>query len=267
MLVTAHEDAPRGLTRAVFTGKAMINDTEVVRPCYLASMKWPVSNAKSEIPAPRLMADVPVSVGGSEATPITIAPVQSEVITATVGEKLTIPLQQSVRCEFSGPKMSLNTYGAGFEKAAAFDVSLTADKSEAVLDLAALKVQPGDYTIAFYGSAVAKYSYHPQAVAAAEAVLEAAKVHAAALETEAKTLAENAATEQDQAPAKQDVQEIEAQKKAAEAAVKAAEAAVKAAEQKLAAATNAAKPKDIVDIVVSKPIQIRVTAAAETAEK
>lgn len=262
MLVTAHEDAPRGLTRAVFTGKAIINDSEVVRPCHLASMKWPVPNAKSEIPAPRLMADVPVSVGGSESTPITIAPAQSEIITATVGEKLTIPLQQTVRCEFSGPKMSLNTYGAGFEKAAAFDVSLTADKSEAVLDLAALKVQPGDYTIAFYGSAVAKYSYHPQAVAAAEAVLEAAKVQAAALETEAKSLAENAAaaTEQDQAAAKQAVQDIEARKKAAAAAVK-------AAEQKLAAATNAAKPKDIVDIVVSKPIQIRVEAAAETAKK
>jgi len=250
------------LTRAVFTGRAMINDTEVVRPCRLASMKWPVPNAKSEIPAPRLMADIPVSVGGSEATPITIAAAQDDVVLATVGEKLTIPLSQQVRCEFSGPKMTLNTYGAGFEKAAAFDVSLTADKSEAVLDLAALKVQPGDYTIAFYGSAVAKYSYHPQAVAAAEALLEAAKKEAAAIETEVKSLVENAAaaTEQDQAVAKQAVQEIEARKKAAEAAVK-------AAEQKLTAATNAAKPQDIVDIVVSKPIQIRVAAAAESAEK
>ena len=73
MLITADQNAPRGFTSAQFTGTAMINGTEVVRECRLASMAWPVPNAKSEIPAPRLMADIPVSVGGQEFAPLSIA--------------------------------------------------------------------------------------------------------------------------------------------------------------------------------------------------
>lgn len=54
--------------------------------------------------------------------------------------------------------LQLHTFGAGFEQLPRFDVSLTTDTADAVLDLAALKTPPGDYLIAFYGSAVAKFS-------------------------------------------------------------------------------------------------------------
>jgi len=83
---------------------------------------------------------------------------------AVAGEKLTIPLNQTLRSDFSGATMQLRTMGAGFEGVPGFDVSLTADKSQAVLDLAALKTPPGDYVIAFLGSAVAKYRHHPEAI-------------------------------------------------------------------------------------------------------
>ncbi|MFT5326673.1 MAG: hypothetical protein ACI8P0_004553, partial [Planctomycetaceae bacterium] len=192
MLVTAEQNAPRGLASASFIGKATIGGKEVTRPCRLASMAWPVPNAWSEIPSPRLLADVPISVSGSEFSPLTIASTANKVWEVTAGEKLTLPLIHSRRCDFSGANISLKTFGPGFEGVPAFDASLTAETSEAVLDLAKLKTPPGDYTIAFYGSAVAKYRYNVEAVAAAEAALTQAKLEAETLAAEVKALADAA---------------------------------------------------------------------------
>lgn len=193
MVVTAHQDAPRALASATFTAKAQIDGATVTRPVRLASFSWPIPDSWGEIPHPRLMADVPVSVSGHEFAPLTIAPAKNEVWEATAGEKLTIPLVLTRRSEFSGATMQVRTFGAGFERVPQFDVPLTADAAQAVLDLGALKTPPGDYLIAFYGGAVAKYRDNAQAAAA-----EAAK---------------------------------------------------------------AAPPRDIVDIVVSEPIAIRVKPA------
>ena len=79
--------------------------------------------------------------------------------------------------------------------------------------------------LAFYGSAVAKYRYNPNAVAAAQTALEQAK--------------------QQGLP----------------------DADIQAAEQKLKDVTAKARPRDIVDIVVTKPITIRVHPAAASAEQ
>lgn len=56
--------------------------------------------------------------------------------------------------------MTVKTFGAGFEGTPPFTVPLTADSTQAVLDLAALKTPPGDYVISFYGGAVAQYGAH-----------------------------------------------------------------------------------------------------------
>ena len=262
MLITADQNAPQGLTSANFFARATIDGQAVTRPCRMASMAWPVPNAWSEIPSPRLLADVPVSVCDSEFAPLTIAATEDKVWEVTAGQTLTIPLVQTRRCEFSGKKTSLKTYGAGFENVPAFDIPLDADASEVVLDLAKLKTPPGDYVIAFYGSPVAKYRYHPQAVTAAEAVLDAAKKNAETLAVEAKNLAEAAKTASDE-------QKAEVEKSAQDAAAKqkSAEAAVSAADKQLKAATTKAAPKDIVDIVVSTPISIRVKPAEEVENK
>lgn len=256
MLVTAEQNAPRGLTSASFFGKATIDGKEVTRPCRLASMAWPVPNAWSEIPSPRLLADVPVSVSGSEFAPITIASTEGKVWEVTAGEKLTLPLIHSRRCDFSGANISLKTFGPGFEGVPAFDASLTAETSEAVLDLAKLKTPPGDYTIAFYGSAVAKYRYNVEAVTAAEGALQQAKQEAKTLAAEVKTLTEAAksASVEQKTEADKALQDALTKKKAAAAAVAAADKLLKSA-------TAAAKPKDIVDIVVSTPVSIRVKPA------
>ncbi len=157
MLITADDGAPQGFATSKLVGRAKIGEQVVTRPCPLASMAWPVVNAWSEIPAPRLLADVVVSVSGEESAPISIAAREDKVWEVAEGQKLTIPLIHLRRSEFSGATMAMKTFGAGFEQTPSFDVPLTADSSQAVLDLAKLKTPPGDYTIAFYGSAVAKY--------------------------------------------------------------------------------------------------------------
>lgn len=261
LLITASSDAPRGLSTAKLTARAEIDGSETVREGRLASMAWPVPNHWSEIPAPRLLADIPVSVNGTEPAPITIAAADS-VYEVEEGGSLTIPLQQSIRSEFSGATISLKTFGSGgFSSNAAFDSSLTKDASEAVLDLTKLKVQPGEYTVAFYGSAVAKYRYNPQAVEVAQAALDLAKQELEKATEQAATLTESAATASadEQAALKQRAAEA-AQQKAQ------AEAAVKAAEKSLQQATKAAAPKDIVDIVVSEPFTVRVTPKTEAAQ-
>ena len=153
-------------------------------------MQWPVRDASSEIPAPRLLTDIPVSVCGSEFAPITIGPLEEKLYEVTAGQKLTVPLLHTRRSEFSGSTITLKTFGCGFTSNPSFDVSLTAEKSEAVLDLAKLKPKPGDYEIAFYGSAVAKYRYNLEAVTAAEEELKTAKAEVEKAKKEAARLTE-----------------------------------------------------------------------------
>lgn len=263
-LVTAEENAPRALSQATFTATAIIAEQNVERTVHMASMAWPVPNAWSEIPSPRLMADIPVSVSGAEQTPLSIGASkdkanEDKVWEVKAGDKLTIPLTHTQRSDFSGSKISLKTLGVGFDKNPAFDAPLNVEASEATLDLAALKTPPGEYTIAFYGSAVAKYQYHPEAVTIAEAVLKQALDKATALAEETKQLMETAKSAMPE-------QKADIEKTAQEAAekLKAAEQAVKVAEAQLKSATAKAAPKDIVDIIVSEPISIRVLPAEET---
>lgn len=256
MLVTAHQNAPRAIGGGNFTGRAVIDGTEVKRPCRLASMAWPITDAWGEVPSPRLMADVPVSVSGVDFAPITVAPTAKEMLTVTAGEKLTIPLVHTRRSEFSGATAQLRTMGAVFEHAPAFNLPLTADNSEVVLDTAALKVAPGDYRIAFYGGAVAQYRHHPEAVAAAEQSRLKAEQDLAAIDAEIKNLSEVA-----KAAAAESKSEADKAVESAVARQKAAAAVLAAATERLKKATETAKPRDIADIVVSEPIAIRVTPA------
>jgi hypothetical protein len=256
MLVTAYQDAPRAVGSATFFGRATIDGAVVTRPCRLASFAWPITDSWGEIPSPRLMADVPVSVSGLEFAPITLTP-PKEIQIVIAGEKLTIPLLHTRRSEFSGAVLQLRTMGAGFDRAPQCDVSLTADQSQAVLDTAALKTPPGDYLIAFYGGAVAKYRHQPEAIAAAEETHKKVVQELMVIEAEVKKVTEAAKVAATEAKPEAD--------KAVEAATakhKAATAAVAAAAEKIKQATAAAQPRDIVDIVVSEPIKIRVNAPA-----
>ncbi len=261
IVISADESAKPGLSMATMSGTATIDGKAVTRPCHLASMAWPVKDAKQEIPEPRLVANIPVSVSNSELAPLSIAAKEDKVWQATEGETLKIPLKAVWREEFSGTSVKLNAYSGGFATVPEFDLPLKKEEHEVVLDLAALKAKPGDYTIAFYGGAVAKYRYNPAAVAEAEAEAKKAELEVAAVAAEATKLAAAAAN----APTDQKSASANAAKIAADKQ-KQAEAAKVAADKKIKTVTAAAAPKDIVDIVVSKPIRISVKAKPEPAE-
>jgi hypothetical protein len=164
------------------------------------------------------------------------------------GAKVTIPLAHLTRSDFSGSIVQMKAFGGGFERMPQFDLTLTEPGSEAVIDLAALKIPAGEHVVAFYGGAVAKYQYNPDAVHFAQRghdrAVEAAKQSAAELlrlMAQADTPAESL--------------------EAAKTRHQAAEAAVTAAAAKVASATATAAPQDTVDIVVTEPITIRVLPA------
>ena len=256
MLLTADQDAPRGRSVAKFFGRAVIDGKEVVHACQVASMAWPVPNAWSEIPAPRLLANLPVSVGKSEFASLTIAAKENKVWEATAGETLKIPLTHVRRGEFSGATIGLSTLGAGFTGVPKFELKIADDESEVVLDLGKLKTPPGDYLIAFYGSAVAKYRYNPNGVIAADVAHQQAQQAAAKIAKEAQLLAEKAeTTAPEQRATAQAAAKAMAEKK------KAADALIASAAKLLDAAKRKAQPKDIVDIIIAEPIAIRVKPA------
>ena len=257
ILVTANQNAPRAIGSATFLARGTINGEAVTRRGHMASHAWPIPDSWGEIPSPRLFADIPVSVSGLEFTPITLSP-PKEMLTVTAGEKLTIPLLHTRRTEFSGGTLQLKTMGAGFDGTPQFDVTITADQSQAVLDTGALKTPPGDYLIAFYGGAVAKYRHRPDLVTAAEAAHKQATEELAVIDAELKKLTEAAKGAATDAKPEAD--------KAVEAATakhKTVTAAVAAAAEQVKKATAAAAPADIVDIIVSEPIAIRVNAPAK----
>ncbi len=261
LVISADATAKRGHSLATLVGRAKIDGQDVTRPCRVASMAWPVKDAKQEIPSPRLFADVPVSVSDAEPSPITLTAAEDKVWEAEEGATLKIPLKAEWRGEFSGTSMKLKAYGAGFEGVKEFDLPVKAGAAEAVLDLAALKTAPGDYTLAFYGSAVAKYSYNPEAVKAAEEEKKKAEAEAAKMAAEAKKLAGDAAN----APVEKKP-EMDTAAKAAADKQKEAESMMAKATAKVKAASDAAAPKNIVDIYVSAPIRVSVKPKAAPAE-
>lgn len=255
IVVTASADAKTAHGVAKILGRGLVNGETIERQCRLASMKWPVRDAKSEIPSPRLLADVPVSVTESEHAPMTVAASEDRVWEAKVGETLKIPLNIDWRNEFTGTSVKWKTYGAGFEAMKEWEIPVKATSAEAVLDLAALKVPPGEYTIAFYGSAVSRYRYNPEAVSIAEAARKKAEDEATAVAAAAKKLAEEAA----QVPTDKKSDAANAAKIAAEKQ-KQAETAMAAATKHMKTVSDAASPKDTVDIIISEPIRISVKA-------
>lgn len=157
MLITAEPGAPAALANATFYGRASVEGAQVIRPCRMAEMAWPVPDAWGEIPTPRLISGLPVSVTNAELAPLTIHAAEQKVWEATAGSSMTIPLKLTRRGEFSGSLLQLRTFGEGFQQKPQFDVPLSADHFDVALDLGALKTPPGDYVVAFYGGAVVKY--------------------------------------------------------------------------------------------------------------
>ena len=256
LFVTADETAKPAFSIAKIIGRAKISGSSVTRTCRLASMVWPVEYAPSDFPKSRLMADVPVSVTDSEMAPVSIAAEGNKVWDANPGETLKIPLRITWRNEFNGTSIKLKAYGTVFGAMKEIDLPIKAAKSEAVIDLAALKTPPGDYTLAFNGIGITKYRPIQDALKLAEEEQKKAGEEVTALTATAKAMAEKVSG----ASAEEKVEATNAAKSAV-AKQKLAETALAEATKRLKTATDAAAPKDILDIFVSEPIRISVKAA------
>lgn len=255
LLLTATQDAPQGLSNATITASAKIGEQTVTHPMQMAQMVWPIPDAWSEIPSPRLVSGIPVSVTTSELAPITIAPAERKVYEAKLGEVLKIPMVHTLRSEFSGAVLQLKTMGSGFEGNPQFDVAIGAANSEATINLGAIKPPPGEYTIAFYGSAVAKYRYNPLAISLVEKELKTAQEQqqqAIELVTQKTQGVASAAAEQ---KASAETELADANKKKQEA-----DALVTATQEKLKRTNEQASPRDTAEIIITEPVSIRIQA-------
>ena len=99
-------------------------------------MAWPILDAWGEIPSPRLLADVPVSVSGFELAPLTIAAKDRHVFEATAGRKAHGPARPDATQRVLRSHAATEGVWRRFRASADVDVPLTADSSQAVLDLA-----------------------------------------------------------------------------------------------------------------------------------
>lgn len=255
MLITADQNAPRGYANARFIGRSEIDGKPVTRPCHMASVSWPIPDSWGEIPSPRLVADVPVSVSGVDLAPLTLT-VKSPVIEAKVGDKVTIPLVHKQRSEFSGDKIQMKAIGAIFENAPGFDLPIKADSSQTVLDLKALNVPPGEYQVSFLGGAVVKYRHKPELVATTEATAKKVMEEVKVLEAEVKKVTTEARTAP---PAKKE--QMTKTVAAMNAKMKKATDSLNATKEQLKRVTEEAQPRDIAEIVVCEPVTIRVKPA------
>ncbi|MFM8187523.1 MAG: serine protease [Pirellula sp.] len=255
LLLTASQDAPQGLSNATITATAQIGDQVVAHPMQMAQMVWPIPDAWSEIPSPRLVSGIPVSVTTSELAPITIAAADPKVIEAKLGEVVKIPLVHTLRSEFSGAVLQLKTMGPGFDANPQFDVQISAANSQATINLNSVKPAPGDYTIAFYGSAVARYRYNPLAIPLAENELKKAQEQQQKA-TEIlmqKTQALSSIAAEQKAAAEAEVAEATKQKQLADSQVT-------AATEKLKQINQQASPRDTAEIIITEPVSIRILA-------
>ncbi|MEI7774058.1 MAG: PPC domain-containing protein [Verrucomicrobiota bacterium] len=262
LFVTAAEGAAPAFSIARIVARAFINGNMVTHPCRLASVLWPVDYAPVELPKSRLVADVPVSVTDFEKAPVSVAANGNAGFQVNAGGTLKIPLRITWRSEFNGTSIKLKPYGSVFGAVKEIDLPIKAATSEVVLDMAALKTPPGDYTLAFSGIAVIKHRPNQNAVKAAEAEQQKAGGEVASLAAEAKGQAEKAAA----APAEGKEEAMKAAKAAADKH-KAAEVAMAEVTKRLKTLTDAAATKDVLDFIVSEPIQVSVKAApaAQTA--
>ncbi|WP_437188319.1 serine protease [Planctomicrobium sp. SH668] len=240
LLITASESAPRNWAVSRIVGRGNAGETMIERDGSMASMAWPVRDAWGEIPKPRLMVDIPVSVGDADAAPLTIAPAENKVWEVVAGQKISVPLKLTWRGEFSGA-LVLSPLGAGLEGVKSIDVPLNAPSLETEIDSAALKLTPGEYVLGLHGGVVSRYRERMDRLKQCEDDLRVAEENLQKLLT---NVAANDASE-----------EFAAQRQAAEKIKADAEAKLKAAQQR-------SNPQEIADIVVSEPIRILVTPAS-----
>ena len=161
ILVTAAESLPRNLASISISGRGTADGAPIERPCRLAGQCWPIRDGWAEIPFPRLLADTTLSTGGSEPSPLTLRTTGAGVsaaapLEAVEGTAIDLPLELVKRADVQGATFQMRVIGPGFDQIPGFEFDVAAPKPLAI-DLAKLKIPPGDHAFALVTSAVTKY--------------------------------------------------------------------------------------------------------------
>ena len=190
ILLTAAEDAPDFVGPVRLVGKAKVGDKELVREVRGGTMVFPVGNVDSERPESRLTREFALAITSKETAPISIVPAERKTWEGPANGKLQIPLKIIRRAEFNA-KLKLKPVGPGTADALKeFETDEKATNATLTLDLAALKLSPGQHAFAVQTQTAGKYRNNPEAAAFAEASAKEAEKSAGELEAAAKKAAQ-----------------------------------------------------------------------------
>jgi hypothetical protein len=151
LLLTAAEKAPQWVGPIRIVGKARIADKDLTRDARSAVVIWNVGNYDEDSVPTRLTRDITIAVSGVETSPLTVESAEDKVWEAATGAKLEMPLRITRRGEMK-QDLKVTARGApaieGFKD---FSIDSKAETVTATIDLAAIKVPAGAYTIYFSG--------------------------------------------------------------------------------------------------------------------
>ncbi|HZJ17658.1 MAG TPA: hypothetical protein VFD27_21575 [Chthoniobacteraceae bacterium] len=151
LLLTAAEKAAQWVGPIRIVGRTRIGEGECVRDARSAVVIWNVGNYDEDSVPTRLTRDITIAVSGVETSPLTVEPAEDKVWEAATGGKLEIPLRVTRRGEMK-QDLKVTAHGApaieGFKD---FSIDAKAETVTATMDLAAIKVPAGAYTIYFSG--------------------------------------------------------------------------------------------------------------------
>jgi hypothetical protein len=149
VLVTTGEKPQRWAGAIRIIGQAKIGDAAVVHPARGGVVRWPFTDPNTDTPHPRLTRDIALGVTDADSAPISIAAAEDKRWVIPAGGKLDIPLKITHRGQFK-EALKLKPFGApGLEAAKEIDAAANAATAGAAIDLASLKLPPGEHTIHF----------------------------------------------------------------------------------------------------------------------
>lgn len=156
VFVTAAADTAAWTGGVSVTGTAVIGGREVTRTARGATTLWNLNNDFVEPARSRLTQELVLSVVKDLVFPVVIMPVESLTCAANGKDKVKVP----VTVQRSGEVLEatkLKPFGIpGLEKLPELEIPLGTATAEYELDVPALKLKPGSYTMWFRGTVKAK---------------------------------------------------------------------------------------------------------------
>ena len=157
LLLTATEKAARWAGPIRIVGRAKIGDAEIARDARGAVVSWNVPDFNNEPVPARLAHEIALAVCGVEVAPISVEAAEDKVWEAAAGAKLEIPLKITRRGGFE-EALKLKAFDApAIEGLGEINVDSKVQTATASIDLAAVKIPAGNYTIHFRAQTKCKF--------------------------------------------------------------------------------------------------------------